>query len=432
MQWNPKYTLVLLGVTFITYQSAICMARLTDKGRKKCLFVTGVLLGLLPLLIFKYTGFLYESFQSIVGAASSVEINLIAPLGISFFTFQAVGYLFDVYYKRSEVEYNWWNYMLFVCFFPQLLSGPISKAADLMPQINRSRLFHPEQAVQGMKWLLWGMFLKTVFADRIGIFVDSVYQNYEHLNGMSCLLGAVAYSFQIYGDFAGYSFMALGVGELMGFELINNFQRPYFAASITEFWRRWHISLTRWLTYNVYIPLGGSRCSQRRQYGNIMITFLVSGLWHGANWTFVVWGGLHGLFQIIEKALGIDPKGKYANARWMTSFKSLRILVTFSLVTFAWIFFRMPTVTDAFYFIGKIFTDSSSASASYTPSLLLFILMGVFIVFVKDSMDEYLAKPCTILHHRYIGVRWVGYITLLYLILICGVFDAGSFIYVSF
>ena len=445
MQWEWRYALVLLGVTAITYASALLLETKKLETKKPILFFTGALLALLPLLVFKYTNFVLSA------CGSSIEVKLIAPLGISFYTFQAVGYLFDVYYGRTRAERNWWDYMLFVCFFPQLLSGPISKADELLPQIkNRglgvsrdARLGVREsklasQMTQGCKWLLWGMFMKVVFADRLGIQVDSIYTNYEHLSGLSCFLGAVLYSMQIYGDFAGYSFMAVGVGELLGFELINNFQRPYLAQSVTEFWRRWHISLTRWLTQNVYIPLGGSRCSKWRQYLNIMVTFLVSGLWHGANWTFIVWGGLHGILQCVEKAIGLDPKGRFGNLENQKSrklgmaIKPLRILVTFLLVSTAWIFFRMPTIGDAFAFIGRILTDHTLTLAQSTPSTTIFILMSLSIVVLKDLMDEYCRPEHTILHNRHALIRWFGYIALAYLILLCGVFDAGSFIYVNF
>ena len=432
MQWNPKYALVLLGVTAITYISA----RLIDKhdafGRKKYLIWTGTFLALLPLLVFKYTNFILDGISDLFGRVDSVELNLIAPIGISFFTFQAVGYLFDVYYKRTTVEKNWWDYMLFVCFFPQILSGPISRASEFLPQIKAKRVFVYSQAVDGLKWLLWGMFMKTVLADRVGIYVDTIFDNYQHLSGLSCIIGALLYSFQIYGDFAGYSFMAVGVGKLMGFDLINNFNRPYLACSITEFWKRWHISLTRWLTYNVYVPLGGNRCSKGRQYLNILITFLVSGIWHGANWTFVIWGGAHGMLQIVEKGLGLDPKGHFASTRQMRLLAPIRIVVTFILVSFVWIFFRMPSLSDAWGYILQIFTGGFSSMATITPSALIFIVMALLIVITKDLMDEYLPRQYTIFHNNYAVVRWVGYVGILTLITLCGVFDAGSFIYVNF
>ena len=316
--------------------------------------------------------------------------------------------------------------MLFVSFFPQIASGPINKAKDLLPQIKREREFREEQFVQGLKWILWGMFLKVVMADRIGIYVDSIYNNYQYMSGVSCLVSSVLYSFQIYGDFAGYSFMALGVGELFGFELINNFKRPYLASSVTEFWHRWHISLSVWLRDYIYIPLGGSRCSKLRNYWNIFVTFLVSGIWHGANITYIFWGILHGLFQIAEKLLGIHK----SESRGVIRF--LRVIVTFILVTFAWVFFRMPTLTDGFSFIDRIFTNGDNTMATITPATTLLIIMALCIVGVKDLMDEYMNKQYSFLHHKWSLVRWSAYVGLLFLILSCGVFDAGQFIYVSF
>lgn len=431
MQWNPLYTLILLGITAITYWSAIYIYIYNAYAKRKYLIYACATLTFLPLLVFKYTSFLVDSFAQIIGS-EGIEVDIIVPLGISFYTFQAVGYLFDVYYRRIEVERNWWDYMLFVCFFPQLLSGPISKAAELLPQIKRKRLFSHDRAVQGLKWLLWGMFMKVVFADRIGIYVDTIIGNYEYQSGLSCMIGCLLYSLQIYGDFAGYSFMAVGVGKLMGFELINNFRRPYLACSITEFWHRWHISLTRWLTENVYIPMGGSRCSRLRGYSNIMVTFLVSGIWHGANWTFLIWGALHGALQIVEKLLGLDPKGCLSGLKLLKLLKPLRICVTFMLISFVWILFRMPAVDDAWNMLIKIFCDTGREIAFISPSHLLFIAMAISIVIVKDLMDEYLPERYTILHHRYRIVRWTGYVGLMYLILMCGVFDAGSFIYVNF
>ena len=247
-----------------------------------------------------------------------------------FYTFQSLGYLFDVYYKKERAEKSFFDYALFVSFFPQVFSGPISKAGELLPQIKQKRTFKYEQGVQGLKFLLWGMFLKLVLADMIGLYVDKVVADYAMYNGTTCILSAFFCSFQIYGDFAGYSLMAVGVAKTMGFDLINNFNRPFFSVSITDFWRRWHISLSRWLKDYVYIPMGGSRCSKLRNYWNIFVTFLVSGIWHGANWTFIVWGIIHGVVQIIEKALGINNKESKGVMRL------LRIVATFIIFTIAY------------------------------------------------------------------------------------------------
>ena len=415
------------GVTAITYSFALWIEKHKDLGRKrKLLIVCGTLLAVLPLLIFKYYNFVSESISGLLNLNEISGLNWAIPLGISFFTFQAVGYLFDVYYQRIPAERNWWDYMLFVSFFPQILSGPISKASSLLPQIKANRQFDYSKAVQGLKWMLWGMFLKVVMADRLGLYVDQVFENYMFNSGSSCLLASIFYSFQIYGDFAGYSLMAMGVGRLMGFDLVNNFNRPYLAVSITDFWRRWHISLSIWLRDYVYIPLGGSRCSKIRNYWNIFITFLVSGIWHGANWTFVVWGILHGFLQIIEKILGLHRTQTRSFSR------IVRIFITFLLVNFAWIIFRMPAIGDAWNVIVKIFTDIASPilKVGNTNSLLSF--GAILIVIVVDLVNEFLPEKRLMMYSSNRMVRWGTYIVLSFVILLCGVFDAGQFIYVSF
>lgn len=324
----------------------------------------------------------------------------------------------DVYYQRIKAEHNWWDYMLFVSFFPQIMSGPISKAKDLLPQIKTCRKFDATMATQGLKWFAWGLFLKVMMADRLGMYVDKVLDNYMFNSGTSCLLAVVYYSFQIYGDFAGYSFMAMGVGKLMGFNLINNFQRPYLSTSITDFWRRWHISLSTWLKDYVYIPLGGSRCSKGRNYWNIFVTFLVSGIWHGANWTFIFWGILHGLFQVIEKMLGWQ---KCTTSSKLIRFS--RILLTFVLVSIAWIFFRQPTISDAFGVIERILTEHG---ALFKPSNkdVVFSLLSIGIVVCADLMREFQTKKFYRFVQAPIIVRWCMYYALLLLILLSGVFDS--------
>lgn len=430
-QTNMAYTLILLGVTLITYLFALLIERCDTDKRKKHLIACGASLALLPLLVFKYYNFIINTTQSFLESIHSAPLhfpglNWAIPLGISFFTFQAVGYLMDVYYQRIKAEHNWWDYMLFVSFFPQIMSGPISKAKDLLPQIKTCRKFDATMATQGLKWFVWGLFLKVMMADRLGMYVDKVLDNYMFNSGTSCLLAVVYYSFQIYGDFAGYSFMAMGVGKLMGFNLINNFQRPYLSTSITDFWRRWHISLSTWLKDYVYIPLGGSRCSKGRNYWNIFVTFLVSGIWHGANWTFIFWGILHGLFQVIEKMLGWQKCTASSKLIRLS-----RILLTFVLVSIAWIFFRQPTIGDAFGVIERILTEHG---ALFKPSNkdVVFSLLSIGIVVCADLIREFQVKKFYRLVQAPIIVRWCMYYALLLLILLSGVFDSSQFIYVSF
>lgn len=442
MNWKPAFALVLLGVTAVTFFGGIILHKLevrdeNPRNNRVVLCWCFALLGLLPLLAFKYYNFLNDSLTAgleMCGLHFALSgLNWAIPVGISFFTFQAVGYLLDVYHGRIKAEKNFLDYALFVSFFPQVTSGPISTAKDLMPQFKSAHSFRYEQGVEGLRMLLWGMFLKCVVADRLGLYVDTVYANYIHFSGLNCFLASVFYTIQIYGDFAGYSLMAIGIAKTLGFDLINNFNRPYLATSITEFWKRWHISLTRWLTTHVYINLGGNRCSKGRQYLNIMITFLVSGLWHGANWTFVIWGVIHGALQVAEKALGIAPKGKYyervESLKWL---KPARIAGTFLLVSFAWIFFRMPTLADAWGVITQIFSNHTTQRILEKANNkdILFMSVGLFSLLLVELRQEYLANKFTWLDCCW--SKWALYAIAFCLILCMGVLDAGSFIYVSF
>ena len=424
LKWEPVYGIVLFGVTVVTYLFALLIEKNKAYGQKKYLVFMGITLALLPLLVFKYYNFLNAQLTAILNAIGITTglpgLNWAMPLGISFFTLQAIGYLADVYLERIKAEHNWWNYMLFVCFFPQIASGPISKAADLLPQIKAERKFNEAQLIQGLKWLLWGMFLKVVVGDRLGLNVNDAYVHMLTNSGLTLFMASIFYAIEVYCDFAGYSFMALGVGELLGFELVNNFRQPFLSQSITEFWRRWHISLSTWLKDYIYIPLGGSRCSKLRNYWNIMLTFIVSGLWHGASWTFVIWGAMHGFFQIIEKMFGLNKVTSLGGAKFV------RIIVTFFMFSFSMIFFYMSTIDDALYVIGKIFTDFSGSISSWSASFLF-----TSIVMFKDLMDEYDVKPLRLLHSNHLLIRWITYLFLLITIMVMGVFG-GQFIYSGF
>lgn len=421
IKYNPVYVLVLLGVTVISYFAGLSIEH-NRKKKTKIVLTVGVVAVTLPLVIFKYYNFLTtvltDILDSVGGEYGLPGLNFVMPLGISFFTFISIGYVMDVYREKIKAEHNWWDFMLFVGFFPQIASGPISKASDLLPQIKTVRKFNYAQAVSGCKWLLWGMFLKVVVADNIGLQVDIVYASYQTYGGLDCLLTMFLYSIQLYGDFAGYSFMAMGVGKLLGFDLINNFRQPYFSTSITEFWGRWHISLSTWLKDYVYISMGGNRCPKFRNYFNIMVTFLVSGLWHGANYTFLVWGGLHGLVQVCEKAFGFNkPQGKVS---------VFRIAVTFIMVSALWVFFRSPSLEIAITMFTKMFTDTS-----YTLRGLNFVYLCLIVVFMKDLGDAFNIKWLQPHTSKYVIVRWFSYLLLMLMIAASGVFG-GSFIYSGF
>lgn len=437
MNWKPAFAVVLFGVTVICFIGGHLVGNQEDTKKKKNLCLSFVFLGLLPLLVFKYYNFLNDSLTSLLelmGLHFALSgLNWAIPVGISFFTFQAVGYLLDVYHKRVLSEKNFWDFALFVSFFPQVTSGPISTVKDLMPQLKTPHSFSYDQGRDGLKMLLWGMFLKLALADRIGLYVDTVYTNYIHYSGAVVFFASVMYTIQIYCDFAGYSLMAIGISKTLGIDLINNFERPYLAASVTEFWKRWHISLTRWLTTHVYINLGGNRCSKSRQNVNIMLTFLVSGLWHGANWTFIIWGALHGLFQIVEKTLMGDRlkaelKGGH---KGFILGRIVRIAVTFTLVSFVWIFFRMPTLEGAVDLISKIFTNFGKFTISpLDPISMVALGIGLPILFAKEIRDEFFPNKIKTLSTSF--VKWLFYIMVACFTLAMGVLDAGQFIYVTF
>ena len=395
--WKPAYTLILLAITLMTYLGARYIDA-KDEYRKRGIIFSFATLTLVPLLVFKYYNFINESVWILLSSAGLRYelhgLNWAIPVGISFYTFQALGYLFDVY-----------------------------KAGELLPQIKEKRVFKYEQGVQGLKFLLWGMFLKLVLADRLELYVDKVVADYAMYSGPTCMMSAIFYSLQIYGDFAGYSLMAVGVAKLMGFDLINNFNRPYFSISITDFWRRWHISLSRWLKDYVYIPMGGSRCSKSRNYWNIFVTFLVSGVWHGANWTYIVWGIIHGVAQIIEKALGLN--NKETKGVW----RFVRIVVTFAIVTLAWVFFKMPTLGDAVAYVGHSFSGFGVPEVLSVTNFAIYV-MAIVIVLFKESREEFFPTSFRLLNNRY--VKWAEYVVIFCLILLCGALDSGSFIYGSF
>ncbi len=429
MQWKPAYALVLMGVTVVTYLAALLLGQ---SRRPRLILTLGVILSLLPLLFFKYLNFLNEALSSLLSLAhlqfSLPGLNWAIPVGISFFTLQALGYLWDVYYKRQEVERDFLTYALFVSFFPSITSGPINKASLVIPQLKRLRpYFDFPKAVEGMRMLLWGLFMKVVVADRIAIYVDMVFSHYVNFTGMTCLVAIILFAIQIYADFAGYSLMALGVARVLGIDLTENFRRPFFATSVADLWRRWHISLFNWLKDYVYIPLGGSRCSTIRNYFNILVTFVVSGLWHGANWTYVIWGAMLGVFMCTEKAMGWQ---RCTGGPWV---KLCRIVLTFGAFCAALIFFRMPTVMDGVGVYARIFDFSLPMSVyfDWVPNFP-FTVMGITLLFLKDLRDEFFPQRFPLMLNAHAAVRWGTCLSLVVLILLTGVLDSDQFIYNQF
>lgn len=369
MCWNWKYILLIMFITFVTYIAAIIIEK--KRNRKKNVrkvLALCVTTSISLLVVFKYLDFCVDTVNRILSMARISAVNnpfsLVLPVGISFYTFQALSYAIDVYRGDTPVEKNFIRYALFVSFFPQLVAGPIERSGNLLRQIgevpNKKNLFEGKRIKNGLYMMLWGMFLKMVIADRIAILVNKVFDEYYLYGTIGLAIGAVAFAIQIYCDFSSYSIIAIGAARVMGFSLMENFNTPYFADSIKDYWRRWHISLSMWFRDYVYIPLGGNRCSRVKKYRNIIITFGASGLWHGANWTFIAWGLLHGIYQIVGELTNpirkrvCDITGINRN---VFSYKLGRIIGTFILVDFSWILFRAESIGKAIAYIKRMLTS---------------------------------------------------------------------------
>ena len=304
---GPKYGLLIFSVTLVSYLSGLVIEKCSKKAQKLSALVVTVLVCMGILFFFKYFNFfsgIANSIMQLLGIRQDpFVLNVVLPVGISFYTFQTMSYVIDVYRGVTKAEHHFGKYAAFVSFFPQLVAGPIERSNNLLPQINNDHVFDYEKAMHGVKLMLWGYYKKLVIADVLSEYVQKVFNDPHSFSGFALIIASVFFSLQIYCDFSGYSDIALGTAKLFGIDLMINFRSPYFSKSIKEFWSRWHISLSTWFRDYVYIPLGGNRVGKIRHYMNLMITFLVSGLWHGANWTFIVWGGIHGLIQVLETAI---------------------------------------------------------------------------------------------------------------------------------
>ena len=376
MSWNVKYVALILFTTAVSYTAAVLLERTDRSGKRRLLLMAALVACLGVLFVFKYFDFFFASLaavlQRFVIPLHPTTLNLLLPVGISFYTFQTLSYVIDVYRGDVEAERNFMTYALFVSFFPQLVAGPIERTKNLLPQLKAEHTFDYNQATYGLKLMAWGYFKKLVVADNLAVYVDRVFDNVYSFQGFALLLAAFFFTIQIYCDFSGYSDIARGTAKLLGIDLMENFKSPYFSASIQEFWSRWHISLSTWFRDYVYIPLGGNRVSKARHYWNLLVTFLISGLWHGANWTFVIWGGLHGLAQIGENALRLRREERRGSVRWW-----LRVLLVFVFVMLAWVFFRAQTLNEAVY-VFRHMLDGIGAPAGYFRNGLKAIEMGMY------------------------------------------------------
>jgi alginate O-acetyltransferase complex protein AlgI len=389
--WDGRFTFLLLFSTLLCYFTGVQIEKSKQDSNRKFWFWLSIIFNLGFLALFKYYNFFATSFSEVLNTigiqSSPLLLNLILPVGISFYTFHGLSYVIDIYYKRIESEKNVVDYALFVSYFPLLVAGPIERATHLLPQVKLKRNFDFEKAKEGIYQIIWGLVKKVVIADTCATYANAIFDNYSSMNSLSLILGAVYFAFQIYGDFSGYSDMALGMSKLFGLDLLRNFNYPYFSRDIAEFWRRWHISLSSWFRDYLYIPLGGSRGSKLKQVRNVFIIFVVSGFWHGASWTFIAWGFINALYFLPSLLLGTNRTNmETAELRWnLNSIKVFfSIIGTFALSCLAWIFFRAKSIQIAFYYIETIFTNGTFAwqflqNLRYSYELLLLVLAFVLV-----------------------------------------------------
>jgi len=434
--WDWRYLVLLIFCSAVNYFTGKRLARAggTTGGRRFVLVASSIVnIGL--LCVFKYFNFFVDNFISAFGALgihlAPRTLNVILPIGISFYTLKAMGYTIDVYKRKLEPTRDMVAFFSFVAFFPQLMAGPIDRAANLLPQFTTRRTFEYDKAVDGMRQILWGFFKKIVIADNCAEYVNQIFGTYRTLPASALVLGAVYFAFQIYGDFSGYSDIAIGACRLFGFGSMRNFNLPYFSRNIAEFWRRWHISLTTWLRDYLYIPLGGNRGSAYRTIRNIFIVFLICGLWHGANWTFLAWGFINALYfipSLVRRKSGMNAEPVAENRIWPSMKESLHMGATFVLAAVAWIFFRADSITQALSYIGHIFSLSlftipeAYGAATIIP-LLLIMLAAEWLTRDKlHALESLTMRPI---------LRW----SLYYGLVGCILYVAGSrqqFIYFQF
>ena len=433
MWFVPKYILILLVTIVIDYSAGILMERYADQHKlKKTFFVISIVSTLAVLLVFKYLNFLTANLDQLcasLGMETHLLTHIILPIGLSFHTFQSMSYVIEVYRGHQKAERHFGYYALYVMFFPQLVTGPIERPGNLLHQLHEKKEFRYENISKGMRLILFGFFVKMVVADHLGEYVDEVYGHLDEYNSWSVLGCMFFYSFQIYCDFFGYSTIALGSAKLMGFDLMDNFRSPYLSKNIAEFWHRWHISLSTWFRDYVYIPLGGSRVKFGRWAFNILVVFVLSGIWHGAAWTFLLWGFAHGLLHIIEKALRNRFPSKESQSKWVRiSVDALCVLKTFVLVTLFWVVFRATDLEHLKAIFVTAFTNfGGGEQMSVKPGM--WIYLGLFIlsdiVLRNTRFDAWCeGKPMV--------VRWLIYAVLVFMVIACSSVKNFPFIYFQF
>ncbi len=425
--WDWRFLSLIIFSTIVDYIVGLKLKNEVTQYKRKILLWTSILVNLGFLGFFKYYNFFLESFIvafSLFGTKIKTNsLDIILPVGISFYTFQTLSYTIDVYNRKLKPIQDFIAFSAFVSFFPQLVAGPIERATNLLPQFSKDRQFIYRTFSSGIKLIITGFFMKLVVADRCAIYVNSVYNNIPGHDGITFIAATVLFAFQIYGDFAGYSLIAIGTARLFGFNLMTNFNRPYFSNSVGVFWERWHISLSTWFRDYLYIPLGGNRTSKPRWMFNIFVTFLISGLWHGANWTFVIWGAINGIFLIMEALFLKNIKRKYFS-----------VVITFVLICFSWIFFRANNVSDAFIIIKDILLNPGRLFIPRGSDVIVpvYATIGILALLIIEIKKEYFNTIISFGENKNKTVRLFYYAFIIFVILNLGVFDSSQFIYFQF
>ena len=440
MSWNPKYVFLILMTTVISYLSAIALERWRGNTVRKAILAGSAVICLGTLFLFKYFNFFMSSFSKVCSAFSihlhPMSLKLLLPVGISFYTFQTLSYVIDVYRGDIPAEHHFGKYATFISFFPQLVAGPIERASNLLPQILGEHTFDYDQASYGLKLMAWGFFKKILIADKLAQYT-SILTSPQAYSGFSLALAVFLFAIQIYCDFSGYSDIAIGTAKLLGINLMTNFKSPYFSQSIHEFWSRWHISLSSWFRDYVYIPLGGNRVGKARHCLNLMITFLISGLWHGAQWTFVIWGAVHGAVQIAENLL--LPKRLRKPSTGLVGF--VRVVLVFAVCCFAWVFFVSDCTTDALFTLRHLFNGISNPIAYLNTGFLNLNIFpekmpGIFApIALLTVYDWYSMKKDVIsaISAQQWYIRWAVYLMFtLWLIVMMPYNQTSEFIYFQF
>lgn len=449
ISWKPVYGLLLAATTLLDYISGVRMGRLATKRQRRPWLYLSLASNLGTLFIFKYFNFFWGAAGELATALHlpfvAPALALALPVGVSFYTFQSVGYVVDVYQGRLAAETNLGRFALFVAFFPQLVAGPIERGSQMLPQLRRAHGFDYGRVASGLRLMAWGMFKKVVIADRLAQMVTPIFDHPRQYQGLPLLLAVAGFTLQIYTDFSGYTDLARGAARVLGYQMVLNFRQPYFAASVGDFWRRWHLSLSNWFRDYVYIPLGGNRRGPARRYANLFAVFLLSGLWHGASWTFVAWGALHGLYLVIE---GFTQPTRAALARGLGLATRPRLLhglgvaTTLALVAYAWIFFRANSLADAWYVSTHLFRGWGQLTPhaavltvghfllNYPPEAAVTLAAGALLLAVDlrlelPALAARWGRPAP-------AVRWAGYAALLLAIMLFGFFNSTQFIYFQF